>query len=84
MGVLSDLIGAGGGSPAKVVSGILKNRKEAKQDKKRTIDEAEAEPSSFKRGGKVRKSGVARVHKGERVLTAKQDKKRRKARSKSR
>ena len=44
---------------------------------------------SFKRGGKVRKTGLAKVHKGERVLTAKQDNKRkskgrRKGRSKSR
>ena len=50
---------------------------------------AEAAPGSFKRGGKVRKTGLAKVHKGERVLTAKQDNKRkskgrRKGRSKSR
>ena len=31
-----------------------------------------AEPSTYKRGGKVRKGGMARVHKGERVLTRKQ------------
>ena len=29
-----------------------------------------AKPSSFKKGGKVRKTGVAKVHKGEIVLTA--------------
>jgi hypothetical protein len=29
----------------------------------------------FKRGGKVKKTGIAKVHKGERVLTAKQAKK---------
>lgn len=29
-----------------------------------------AEPSSFKRGGKVKKSGLALVHKGERILRA--------------
>jgi hypothetical protein len=29
----------------------------------------------FKRGGKVKKTGVAKVHKGERVLSAKQAKK---------
>lgn len=28
-----------------------------------------AEPSSYRRGGKVRKSGRAMVHKGERILT---------------
>jgi hypothetical protein len=31
---------------------------------------------SFKRGGRVRKTGYAKVHKGERVLTVKQAKKR--------
>jgi hypothetical protein len=30
----------------------------------------------FKRGGKVRKTGVYKLHRGERVLTAKQEKKR--------
>lgn len=37
-----------------------------------------ASPDSFKRGGKVRKTGIAKVHKGERVLTKKQAKKYRK------
>jgi hypothetical protein len=30
------------------------------------------DPLSFKRGGKVKRTGLARVHKGERVLTTKQ------------
>ena len=34
-----------------------------------------ASPSSYKKGGKVKKTGVARVHKGETVLTAKEAKK---------
>jgi hypothetical protein len=34
-----------------------------------------ADPSAYKKGGKVKKTGVALVHKGERVLTAKQAKK---------
>lgn len=34
-----------------------------------------ASPSSFKKGGKVKKTGMAKVHKGERVLTKKQQKK---------
>ena len=34
-----------------------------------------ADPRSLKRGGKVRKTGVAKVHKGERVLTARQARK---------
>lgn len=33
---------------------------------------------SFKRGGKVKRTGMAKVHKGERVLTAKQAAKHRK------
>ena len=36
------------------------------------------EAEKHKRGGKVKKSGRARVHKGERVLTKKQDQKYRK------
>lgn len=35
---------------------------------------AQAKPNSYKKGGKVKKSGVAKVHKGERVLTTKQTK----------
>lgn len=34
-----------------------------------------ADAGSFKRGGPVRKTGLARVHKGERVLTKKQNRK---------
>ena len=34
-----------------------------------------ANPSAFKKGGKVKKTGVAKVHRGERVLTAKEAKK---------
>jgi len=35
---------------------------------------ASAAPPSYKRGGKVKRSGKARVHKGERVLTKAQAK----------
>ena len=35
----------------------------------------EAGLKGFKRGGKVQKTGVAKVHKGERVITVKQAKK---------
>ena len=31
-----------------------------------------ASPATFKTGGKVKKSGLAKVHKGEKVFTAKQ------------
>lgn len=37
--------------------------------------DGEATPSSYKRGGKVKKTGRAKVHKGEVVLTAKQARK---------
>jgi hypothetical protein len=33
-----------------------------------------AKPGSFKKGGVVQKTGLAKVHKGERVLTVKQQK----------
>jgi hypothetical protein len=33
---------------------------------------AKANPSAFKKGGKVKKSGMAMVHKGETVMTPKQ------------
>lgn len=32
----------------------------------------QAQPNSYKKGGKVKKTGQAKVHKGERVLTTKQ------------
>ena len=37
--------------------------------------ETMAEPSMFKCGGKVKKTGMALVHKGEKVMTKKQQKK---------
>ena len=36
--------------------------------------EKKADPSSYKKGGVVKKSGMAKVHKGERVLTKTQAK----------
>lgn len=38
-------------------------------------DAAKAIPSTFKHGGKVKKTGKAKVHKGEVVLTAKEARK---------
>ena len=38
-------------------------------------DAAKAIPSTFKHGGKVRRTGFAKVHKGEEVLTKAQRKK---------
>jgi hypothetical protein len=37
---------------------------------KRAVGAVEASPSSYKKGGKVKKTGKALVHKGEVVLTA--------------
>ena len=34
-----------------------------------------ASPSTYKKGGKVKKGGMAKVEKGEKVMTAKQAKK---------
>lgn len=38
--------------------------------------EGRAMPSTFKHGGKVKKTGLAKVHKGEKVLSKKQASKR--------
>lgn len=46
-----------------------------KKDDKQNI----AKPNSFKKGGKVRKTGFAKVHKGEVVLTAKEVKRAKKS-----
>lgn len=45
--------------------------REGKDDGK----DGDAQPSSFKRGGKVKKTGRAKVHKGETVLTRAQSRK---------
>jgi len=39
-----------------------------------------ASPPEYRRGGKVKRTGIAKVHKGERVLTARQARKYRKTR----
>lgn len=67
------------------VLGKLKDRKMQKQATKydtsgsASSSDAESDASqtagSFKRGGVVKKTGLARVHKGERVLTKKQRRK---------
>lgn len=63
--------------------GILRKKKKAKdtQDGK---PQGYAEPFSFKRGGRVKKSGMAKVHKGEVVLTKRQARKRKKGSKKRR
>lgn len=44
-----------------------------KADQQKPAPQPQAKPSTFKRGGKVKKTGMAKVHKGERVLTRKQN-----------
>ena len=78
MGLLTDL--AGGGITAQIKKARDKKKKkdagksQANQmDKSPVADSSgSAEPSEYKHGGMVRKTGMARVHKGERVLTRKQ------------
>lgn len=50
-------------------------RKEPSRVKKPSDPEPVPQFQGFKRGGKVKKTGLAKVHKGERVLTAGQAKK---------
>ncbi len=58
-------------SPLMGIIGSLVNKKRAGSG-----GAGAASPSSYRRGGKVKKGGRARVHKGEVVLTAKQARKR--------
>ena len=83
MGALTRLLAPGG--VAGKVAETLKNRKSKGKDSgggggTESMGSEAAEPPAYKRGGKVRKSGIAMVHKGERVLTAKQEKRRKRGR----
>lgn len=49
-----------------------------------TTKTTKSKPGAFKHGGKVKRTGVAKVHKGEVVLTAKQAKKAGKKKSRKR
>ena len=86
MGVLSDLMGAskgGGASPIGKIGAALK-RKDKKKGSDSTGSNYDGDTGeSFKRGGKVKRTGLAKVHAGEQVLTGKQAK-RYKARGKKR
>jgi hypothetical protein len=53
--------------------GAAKKKKDAKPAPAST-NPTKASPSSFKKGGKVKKTGMAKVHRGEFVLTAKEAK----------
>jgi len=56
---------------AKDVSRALLGKDLSRAVNKRAVEAVEA-PMSFARGGKVKRTGMAKVHKGEQVLTAKQ------------
>jgi len=59
------------------ISGNAPSKDDSKDNSKEMESErfsASAAPPSYKRGGKVKRSGKARVHKGERVLTKAQAK----------
>jgi hypothetical protein len=87
MGVLTDLMGGGG--PGGKITDWIKKRKNKREESQGSSgssggSDSHADIPEFKHGGKVRKTGLAKVHKGEEVLTAKQARKRRKGRGKSR
>jgi len=87
MGIIGTLMGGGGGGGlAGIASKFVKNRKSksggGSSGSGPTGSESTDYPT-YHRGGKVRKTGLARLKKGEQVLTAKQAK-RRKGRSKRR
>lgn len=72
---VKNVVNAVRGTRDDVAQAAKANADKSKQEddyKKQTTDKAS--PSTFKRGGKVQKSGFAKVHKGERVLTKKQQK----------
>jgi hypothetical protein len=68
--------------------GIYKGQKDRKSKDERKKDAGSAASGgyvdyntgdSYKRGGKVRKTGLARLHKGERVITVKAEQKRKRS-----
>lgn len=79
---LGKVIGAGGGNKQQSSSSTpLKMSKQDDSGSEEKASEAAdywASPKSYKRGGKVKKTGYAKVHKGEKVLTKKQAKRGRK------
>ena len=66
----------------KIGSSIMENEKNRKPSTMRNFSyqptEDRAVPSSLRKGGKIKKTGYAKVHRGERVLTKSQAKKYRK------
>ena len=77
MGMISKMGGkSGGGGGNAGMAKKLAPKKSAQESS--GGDGATASPSSYHHGGKVRRTGKAKVRKGERILTAKQDRKYRK------
>lgn len=64
-----------GGMAAGVMSGLASGINKKKRGDSGDDDAKDAKPSSYSKGGKVKRSGRAKVHKGERVLTKKQTRK---------
>jgi hypothetical protein len=97
MGVIRDILdiaktsggggGGGNGSGGAADAGASIYRKNRAKQKQASGDDSTTGDDwagSFKRGGKVRKTGIAKVHKGEEVLTAKEAKKRYRGRGRNR
>jgi len=53
---------------------LMDNKKFIEQKQKPAPKQTKASPPNFAKGGKVKKTGLAKVHKGEVVLTAAQAK----------
>ena len=62
-------------APSMVGSGYAERAGSALQNVNRRTEQAAKELDSYKKGGKVKKTGPANLHKNERVLTTKQTKK---------
>ena len=82
-GFASGLFGSAGGPMGKRLMDKNKSKKATKNSNAATKQfdtdasggDTDAMPASYKKGGKVRKTGKAQVHKGERVLNRKQTRK---------
>lgn len=91
MGVLTDLgvVGgnkSGGSSGDSKSGGALASWLQKRRDKAKGSDSNRMDKSpvpSYKRGGKVRKTGLARLHKGEQVIPAKEARKKKRGKSRS-
>ena len=81
MGLLGNYLS--GGKGGSVVGSLISNHKKKNTGSSKQSDVGDAgDAGSFKKGGKVKKTGLAKVHKGERVLTKKQNKRYMKSRGK--